>query len=110
MALIYRCQFVWAGAHFGGNWSATETVKKGHALVTNGPYRLVRHPIDTGLLLAFAGPAMARGERHGVVAVALALWALWPKLRIEERWVREQFGAACQAYSERVAALIPSLL
>jgi len=35
---------------------------------------------------------------------------LWRKLRIEERWMREQFAGTYQAYSERVAALVPFLL
>ena len=43
-------------------------------------------------------------------AVALAFYAFWRKLRIEERWMREQFGAAYEEYSKRVAALIPFVL
>ena len=42
---------VWARAHLGRNWSGIVTVKEGHALVRTGPYRAVRHPIYTGLLL-----------------------------------------------------------
>ena len=70
----------------------------------------MRHPIYTGLLLALIGTALARGEWRGVVAVALALWAFWRKLRIEEQWMREQFGNAYEEYSGRVAALIPFVL
>jgi len=98
---------VWARVHIGRNWSGTITVKEDHDLITSGPYSLVRHPIYTGLLLALSGFALARGEWRGIVAVALATWAFWRKLRIEERWMREQFGAAYEEYSRRVAALIP---
>jgi protein-S-isoprenylcysteine O-methyltransferase Ste14 len=101
---------VWARVHLGRNWSGTITVKQDHALITSGPYGFVRHPIYTGLLLALIGTALARGEWRGVVAVALALWAFWRKLRIEERWMREQFGSAYEEYSGRVAALIPFVL
>lgn len=101
---------VWARVHLGRNWSATITVKQDHALITSGPYRFVRHPIYTGLLLALVGFALARGEWRGVVAVVIAFLAFWRKLRIEERWMREQFGAAYEEYSRRVAALIPLLL
>ena len=86
------------------------TIKEGHELITSGPYAIVRHPIYTGLLLAFVGSAMARGEWRGVLAVALVLWALWRKLRLEERWMREQFGEAYQEYCRRVSALIPFVL
>lgn len=101
---------VWARVHLGRNWSGIVTVKEGHELITSGPYSMVRHPIYSGLLLAFAGSAVARGEWRGVLAVALVLWALWRKLGIEERWMREQFADAYRAYSQRVAALIPFLL
>ncbi|HTP39255.1 MAG TPA: isoprenylcysteine carboxylmethyltransferase family protein [Steroidobacteraceae bacterium] len=100
----------WARVVLGRNWSGIVTVKEGHELITSGPYRLVRHPIYTGLLLAFTGSAIARAEWCGVLAVALVFAALWRKLRNEERWMREQFGAAYDAYSQRVSALVPGLL
>lgn len=101
---------VWARVHLGTNWSGTVTLKRGHELVTSGPYAIVRHPIYTGLLLACLGSALARDEWRGVVALALVVLALWRKLRHEERWMREQFGDAYGAYARRVAALVPHVL
>jgi protein-S-isoprenylcysteine O-methyltransferase Ste14 len=101
---------VWARAYLGRNWSGTVTVKENHELITSGPYRFVRHPIYTGLLLAFIGSAFARGDLAGVAAVLLVFVAFRRKLRTEERWMREQFGEAYEAYSRRVPALIPLLL
>jgi len=98
---------VWARVRLGSNWSGTVTIKEDHELITSGPYRFVRHPIYTGLLLAFLGQAIAVGQWRGVLAVALAASAFWRKLRIEEQWMREHFGSAYEAYSQRVAALIP---
>jgi protein-S-isoprenylcysteine O-methyltransferase Ste14 len=83
---------VWARVHLGMNWSGTVTVTEGHELITSGPYAVVRHPIYTGLLLAFGGSALARAALRGILAVALAFWSLWRKLRIEKTWMREQFG------------------
>ena len=100
----------WARIHLGRNWSGIVTVKHDHELITSGPYALVRHPIYTGLLLAFIGSAFARGEWRGVLAVHIVLLALWRKLKLEERWMREQFGAQYDAYGQRVAALIPFVL
>jgi len=101
---------VWARVHLGRNWSATITVKKDHELITSGPYRFARHPIYSGLLLAFIGSALACGELRAILAVTLAFWALWRKLRIEEQWMREQFGTAYDEYARRVAALVPFVL
>lgn len=104
MGLLFS---VWARAYLGRNWSGTVTVKENHELVTSGPYRIVRHPIYTGLLLAFIGSAFARGDLAGVVAVVLVFLSFRRKLRMEERWMREQFGEAYDAYSQRVPALVP---
>ncbi len=101
---------VWARRHLGKNWSQAVTVKEGHELITSGPYAVVRHPIYSGLLLGFIGSAVARGEWRGIVAVALVLAALWFKLRLEEKWMRAQFGEAYGDYSRKVAALVPYII
>jgi protein-S-isoprenylcysteine O-methyltransferase Ste14 len=101
---------VWARIVLGRNWSGIVTVKQDHELVTAGPYRWVRHPIYTGLLAAFAGSAIARGEWRGVLAVAIAFAALWRKLVLEERWMIETFGDAYLEYRRNVRALIPFVL
>ncbi len=101
---------VWARRHLGKNWSQAVTLKEDHEFITSGPYALVRHPIYTGLLLAIVGCALARGEWRGVLAVALVFGALWQKLKLEEKWMRVQFGESYEAYSRRVAALVPHIL
>jgi protein-S-isoprenylcysteine O-methyltransferase Ste14 len=98
---------IWARRHIGENWSSAVTVKQDHELITTGPYSVVRHPIYTGLLVAFVGSAVARGEWRGVLAVALIFCIFWLKLRLEEKWMRAQFGESYEAYSRRVAALVP---
>lgn len=98
---------IWARIHLGGNWSGNVTIKSDHELIADGPYAFVRHPIYTGLLVAFVGSAIARGEWRGVLAVLIAWWALWRKLRLEERWMAERFGQRYEDYRRRVPALVP---
>ncbi|MGA7160837.1 MAG: isoprenylcysteine carboxylmethyltransferase family protein [Bacteroidota bacterium] len=98
---------VWARRQLGNNWSQAVTVKEGHQLITSGPYAIVRHPIYSGLLLAFVGSAVALGECRGLLAAALVLGALWYKLRLEEKWMLSQFGDLYESYSKRVTALVP---
>jgi protein-S-isoprenylcysteine O-methyltransferase Ste14 len=98
----------WARRHLGRNWSGWVTVKDDHTLICTGPYRLVRHPIYSGLLLAFAGNALAIGEWRGVLAVAFGFLAFVLKLRIEEARMRETFPEY-DRYTQQVAALIPGL-
>ena len=98
---------VWARVHIGSNWSGTVTLKHDHALVRTGPYRWVRHPIYSGLLLAIAASGMARGDLRGLLALLIVWLALWRKWRLEERWMVECFGPAYRAYQEQVGAVVP---
>lgn len=101
---------VWARRHLGRNWSGTVTLKLDHELIVTGPYGLVRHPIYTGLLLGYFGSALAVGEWRGVLAVVIVGLALWRKLKVEERGMRQLFGDAYRRYEDRVSALIPYVL
>jgi protein-S-isoprenylcysteine O-methyltransferase Ste14 len=101
---------VWARVHLGGNWSARVTIKRDHALIRSGPYALVRHPIYTGLLVALAGTALLVGEWRAVVGWAFFALSFFVKLRREEAWMGEAFGADYAAYRSEVAAIIPFVL
>ena len=100
---------VWARQYLGGNWSHAVTIKQGHELITTGPYAFVRHPIYTGILTGFLGTAIALSEVRGVIGFVLIFLVLWPKLRMEEKWMHSQFGATYATYARQTAALVPYL-
>jgi len=101
---------IWARRWLGRNWSGIVTLKQDHELVRGGPYRFVRHPIYTGILLGLAGSAIARDEWRGIFAVLIGYAALWRKLKLEERWMIERFGDAYRQFQAEVPALIPNPL
>ena len=101
---------VWARVFLGRNWSAAVTLKQGHELIRSGPYRWVRNPIYTGILIAIAGSALARGQWGGVLAHVFAFASFWYKARIEERVLHDAFGAEYDAYRREVKSLIPFVL
>ncbi len=101
---------VWARGYLGTNWSRSVTIKQDHELIVSGPYALVRHPIYTGIITGFLGSTIALGQIRGIIALLLVSGALWAKLRMEEKWIREQFGASYDDYSHRVSALVPFIL
>ncbi len=101
---------VWARMTLAGNWSSDVTLKSDHELVVAGPYRWVRHPIYTGILVGLLGTALAVGEWRGLIAVVFAGAAYWRKIGIEEAVMRRLFGVAYARYAGRVRALIPFVL
>ena len=63
---------IWARRTLAGNWSSDVTFKQGHELMRSGPYRFVRHPIYTGLLVMGLGSAIEIGRLRcflGIVVV-----------------------------------------
>ncbi|MGH9607093.1 MAG: methyltransferase family protein [Terracidiphilus sp.] len=101
---------VWARAHLGRNWSRSVQVKEDHELIVSGPYRLVRHPIYTGILAGFVGSVVADSEVRGLVALAMVFAVLWAKLRLEEKWMQAEFGEQYAAYARKVRALVPGIV
>jgi protein-S-isoprenylcysteine O-methyltransferase Ste14 len=96
----------WARRHLGRNWSAHVVVKEGHSLIRTGPYRRIRHPIYTGILLGFLGTAVAIGELRGFLAFVLATVSFARKSRLEEARMRELFPDYEQ-YQRESSALVP---
>lgn len=99
---------VWARRHLGRNWSGLATIKIDHELVTSGPYRFVRHPIYTGILVALFGSGLVNGPFWMVVVVAAAFVFAW-RIRVEEMYMMELFPDQYPAYRARTKALIPAV-
>ncbi|HUI84996.1 MAG TPA: isoprenylcysteine carboxylmethyltransferase family protein [Candidatus Binatia bacterium] len=100
---------VWARAYLGANWSGAVTVKVGHELVRSGPYRWVRHPIYSGMILAMLGTALERRQMRGAIAVLLLYAGFKLKSRIEERTMISTFGPEYDDYSRSTGAIVPKL-
>jgi protein-S-isoprenylcysteine O-methyltransferase Ste14 len=98
----------WGRIHLGRLWSGQITRKAEHRVVDTGPYRIVRHPIYTGILLAVWATMVAKGTILGIVAAPLLTLGLWMKARLEENWLRSELGpSAYDDYRRRVPMLIP---
>src|ERR1017187_6458608 len=73
------------------------------------PAAVVRHPIYTGILTGFLGMAIAISQVRGFIVFVLIFLAFWIKLRMEEQWMRSQFGETYATYAHQTAALVPYL-
>lgn len=99
----------WSRSMLGRNWSVSVERKEGHELIRTGPYRLVRHPIYTGLLLAALGTCIAIGEVRVVISFPVILVSLVWKLQREEAVLGDEFGEQYAAYRMQTRALIPGV-
>ncbi len=101
--------FTWsARLYLGRLWSGNVTKKVGHHVVDTGPYRIVRHPIYTGIILASYAAAIASGTLVALVGATVMLLGWYIKARLEERFLRAELAAnAYDAYAARVPMLIP---
>jgi protein-S-isoprenylcysteine O-methyltransferase Ste14 len=100
---------VWARIHLGRNWGMPMTQKNDPELVTSGPYRFVRHPIYSGLLLAIVGTALATNLSLLIAAAVLGLYFAY-SARVEERLLTTSFPVGYPGYRARTKMLIPFVL
>jgi protein-S-isoprenylcysteine O-methyltransferase Ste14 len=77
-------------------------------LITEGPFRWVRHPFCTGYLLSAMAPAVATAHR-GLMAIALAMVAMTVSAAVREErvWLASPRGAEYRAYRRRTGMFFP---
>jgi protein-S-isoprenylcysteine O-methyltransferase Ste14 len=93
-------------AHIGRNWGTPMSQKDQPELVTSGPYRLVRHPIYSGILLAGIGTALALSWLW-LIAIGLAGVYFVCSAIVEERYLVQQFPDAYPADRHSTKMLVP---
>jgi protein-S-isoprenylcysteine O-methyltransferase Ste14 len=100
---------LWARVVLGTMWSSTAVLKQDHALRTDGPYRVTRHPIYTGMLGMLVGTALLGGVGRWAVVLAVGMVYAAAKIRAEERLLGAEFPDDYPRYRERVPQLVPRL-
>jgi protein-S-isoprenylcysteine O-methyltransferase Ste14 len=101
----------WAIAVLGRYFSTSVRILEDHHVVRAGPYRWVRHPSYTGVLLTIVGIAIAGGSWEGVVLL-LGVCALvfGYRIRVEERLLETQLGDEYRAYERETKRILPYLV
>ena len=101
----------WAIAVLGRFFSLTVRVATDHRVVTRGPYRLVRHPSYTGVLITFIGLGLAVQSLGGLL-VLLGVFSLsyGYRIRVEEKTLLSELGQDYASYMKRTKRLIPYLI
>jgi protein-S-isoprenylcysteine O-methyltransferase Ste14 len=100
---------IWARWHLGSNWSGVVTLKEGHELIRTGPYRTIRHPIYTGILIGLLGTMVTIGEVRGLIALAVAWLSFYFKARREESFLAQEFGSAFAEHQRHTGMFLPKI-
>lgn len=101
---------IWAVVTLGRHYDLELEVHRDHELVRDGPYRLVRHPVYTGLAIHFLGACLATGNLLLIAGTLVISYpAFYMRARTEERLLRGRFGTAYDAYAREVPMLVPLL-
>jgi len=101
----------WAIAVLGRFFSLTVRVATDHRVVTRGPYRLVRHPSYTGVLITFIGLGLAVQSLGGLL-VLLGVFSLsyGYRMRVEEKTLLSELGQDYASYMKRTKRLVPFII
>jgi protein-S-isoprenylcysteine O-methyltransferase len=101
----------WAIAVLGRFFSLNVQVVEDHRVVDKGPYRLIRHPAYTGLLITFIGISLAV-QSLGALLVLLAVFTVsfGYRIRVEERTLLTELGEDYASYMKRTKRLIPYII
>ncbi len=96
----------WARITMGEDWGMPMTVKQKPGLVTSGPFRYIRHPIYSGLILMALGSSFVENS-YWIVVTLVALFYFTYSAFSEEKMLAEQLPKAYPAYVSRTKRLIP---
>jgi len=97
---------IWARLYIGTNWGMPMTRREHPDLVTTGPYRYVRHPIYSGIILAFTGTALATTLLGLIGAALIAAYFTFSATR-EEHFLAGEFPDTFPAYKASTKMLVP---
>ncbi len=105
---FYLFLFWWVHKTLGKNWSPVLEIRKDHKLITQGPYKYIRHPMYTCMWLGVAGFWLI-SSNWVVGIVALLTWSIlyFTRLPDEEKMMIEEFGQEYENYIKRTKKVIP---
>ena len=98
----------WAIITLGRFFTVDVTIEKDHELVERGPFRIVRHPTYTGVLLAFVGLALSLGNWVALLVILIPIGAAFiHRMNVEEDALSRALGPRYAEYTKRTKRLVP---
>jgi protein-S-isoprenylcysteine O-methyltransferase Ste14 len=111
IVLIGFALLQWAQTTLGRSWSDTPRMMKEQVLVTNGPYRVIRHPIYTAFFLILGSTFFISANwLVGISWISMTLLEIFSRINFEENLMLEYFGDRYREYMKRTGRLLPKLI
>ena len=98
----------WAIITLGRFFTVDVTIEKDHELVERGPFRVLRHPSYTGVLLAFVGFALTLRNWAALLIILVPIFAAFiRRMNVEEDALSRALGSRYADYMRRTKRLVP---
>ncbi|HNX91057.1 MAG TPA: isoprenylcysteine carboxylmethyltransferase family protein [Candidatus Omnitrophota bacterium] len=110
--IIFPAGFIlmlWSESHLGKQFSLEVTIQEGHELITDGPYRFIRHPRYLGIIIFMLGISLVFCSLAGILLVSLISIVLLGRIKDEEDLLSKEFPEKWSAYKTRSWRLFPFL-
>lgn len=89
--------------YMGRDWRSGTRARDRTGLITTGPFARSRNPMMVGVIVAQAGLFLALPTVFTLVCLVVGIWAVIAQVGVEERLLRERFGAEYDAYAARTS-------
>lgn len=99
--------FYWIFSSLGKNVTKTVAIRQQHSLVTNGPYRWVRHPLYSVGFTFFVGLSLLSANWFMLLLILLTFAILVMRTPIEEAKLIERFGDQYRQYMQKTGRYFP---
>ena len=100
----------WAIVHLGRFFTVDVAIAADHRVVDTGPYRWMRHPSYTGLIIAFLGYGMCLCNWVSLLVLLVPItWAMRGRIVVEEAALDASLGESYAEYSRRTKRLLPGI-
>lgn len=98
---------IWATKVLGDNYSQDIAIKKDHHLVTNGPFKIVRHPQYLSQFLMDIGGAVATFSMVLAPLALIQLPFLFMRASIEDKLLEKHFGESFRSFKKKTGMIFP---
>ncbi len=100
---------LWSIKILGDFFTMKIGIRKGHEVISNGPYKIIRHPSYSGYLLILLGYALCAQHLLAFIPIVMSIGFLNKRIREEEAMLIEHFGKDYLNYMKKSYRIIPGV-